>query len=99
MGRHKSKLSTLSIFRWFCNNVAIVLGIIPQSRRYRRILTKRLNRRVNVTRPSKSIKKYRRRKCSQINEIEMYQNMNSKANVEFNNICRVSGASEVRYKW
>jgi len=83
MGRRKSKLSTLSIFRWFCKNVAIVFGIIPQSRRNRRILTKRCNRKANVTFSHKNIKTH-------IKEI----NMNSKTNVY-----RLSGASEVRYRW
>jgi hypothetical protein len=93
MGRRKSKLSTLSIIRWFYKNVAIVLGIIPQSQRRRRILTKRCNRKVNVKLPNKNL----REKCSQIKEINMYQNTNSRANDQFNHVCRLSGACEVRY--
>jgi len=89
MGRRKS---TFSIFQWLYNNVAIVLGIIPQSQRRRRILTKRYNRKVNVKLPNKNIKKY-----SQIKEIDMYQKRNSRDNDEFNHVYRLSGASEVRY--
>jgi hypothetical protein len=98
MGRRKAKLSTLSIFRWFCNNMAIALGIIPQSRRSRRILTKRCNRRVNVTLSNRSIKKYLREKSSPIKERNMYQDTNARTNTEFKNVGRLFEPSEVRYK-
>ena len=45
MSRRKLKSSTLSIFHWFCKNIAIVLGLNPQTRRSRRIGTKRCSRR------------------------------------------------------
>jgi hypothetical protein len=63
MSRRKLKSSTLSNFRWFCKNIAIVLGIIPQIRRTRRTLT---NRRLT----NKNIK-------SRLKQIDMYRDKNS----------------------
>jgi hypothetical protein len=92
MGRRKSKLSTLSIFRWFCRNVAIMLGIVPPSRRSRRVFTKRCNRR--IVQSNKNIK---RQKCFQSNEIDMYQDINSRTDVRFHEVDRQRGIPLVRY--
>jgi hypothetical protein len=78
MSRRKLKSSTLSIFRWFCKNIAIVLGIIPQTRRCRRTLTKRCNRRVNILLPNKNIK-------SQLRQIDMLNR--DKNTAEFIHVC------------
>ncbi|CAF0875315.1 unnamed protein product [Adineta steineri] len=75
MNRRKSQLFSLSILRWFYNSIAILLGIVPQSKRTRRISSKRCN---------KTFKKSTKRKSSQI---VMHTDMNTRIN---DDICRSS---------
>ena len=93
MTRRKSKLSILD---WFYKSIAFVLGMTPQSRRRRRTLMKRYNRRVNSSLPTKNMKSQLRPKRSLIKEIDMHRNTNSKVDAQFNYVCRLFQVATIR---